>query len=209
MEASGGDLRIATGSSEHAVGNIVQRAKIVDILSVPTLQDIDYSGLAKVRLDSTIDTNALALVWERLSHPDFKPYTDALLKSIATPSKEEIWEKVKDDRHIRALIAQFTIGARGYRDRLTVGDMETFLQRNPLPNEFLGVAQGYINGHVKIKDGEEKADKYTAALGNLMQAAYGKRYEYSEQLNILIREANTIHNGSHPNRATAMSTPVR
>lgn len=97
---------------------------------------------------------------------------------------------VKDDLHARRILGFMTEGRQGFAhpEGVASGQIESFLQKYPLPMDFEGTAEEFLE-QIRKGNGEQKYQQYRESMAEFMQTMYGKRQEYWEQMKVLHERA--------------------
>jgi hypothetical protein len=108
-----------------------------------------------------------------------KPATpkEAVVERLVTKEQMEAWDKIKDDKHLRGLLAEFTRGHLNKRAELVPADVKDFLHKYPNLENFRRGAKEMIDeflDNIGINNGAEKRAQYEQKLQEFMMIMYGR-----------------------------------
>ncbi|HRY82475.1 MAG TPA: hypothetical protein P5232_02125 [Candidatus Moranbacteria bacterium] len=100
----------------------------------------------------------------------------------------EISEDKQVEKHIERMIARLVLNDANAYEEIDARNVEEFLKKYPEPFSFEEDIQSFLEEINKVNK-PEKYKEYLEAKEKLMQVAYGKKYEYYNQIKLLEKEA--------------------
>jgi len=104
-------------------------------------------------------------------------------------SDEEIFLQLIDDRQVKAIMAQFTLGNMTYREKVSPSEIKSFYELFPSPIDFDSSSANFIKELGRVNSPEKTAE-YEAAMQKFKDIIYGKQQQYFDQIQSLKAEAS-------------------
>lgn len=98
------------------------------------------------------------------------------VRRLFTPEQIQAWDKIKDDKHLRGILAEFETGSLNNRDRLVLADVKDFLRDFPDREKFKQkVKESMFLEMIGVNNGHAKRALYESKLKEFEEIMYGKK----------------------------------
>lgn len=104
---------------------------------------------------------------------------------IDTEKLKEVFSDLKDNRQMRGIVAALARHNMSERDKVNENDLELFYQLYPTPYELSLPADSFLE-KLSEHNSPAKIDEYKESLHGLETKVYGKRFEYYQQIELLV-----------------------
>ena len=175
-----------------------QQAKIIRILESGDFSWFDVEDGITLRTDEREDV-LRKLRQGEITERQLANFLEEIYLVYEEEEKGEqlskVFDRVMGDKHMSGIIAEFALDDFDQRKNIKPEDIVTLLKLYPEPISLLAVAEPFLK-NIEKYNGLGRQEEYRKSLFDLMRLIYGKRFEYWQQIELLIEEARGKHNSS-------------